>query len=122
MQYCSQEKETRCSTVLRRRELDALLFSGNETVAILFSGEGRHRALLLTLRKLVKLVHLLLVAAPVSRWNWCTTVLRMKEDWCTILFFVRRRDPRGALLLSGKELVALLFSGEGNWCTTVLRK
>ena len=39
-----------------------------------------------------------------------------------LLLYCSQEKDSGALLLSGNETVALLFSGEGNRCTTVLRK
>ena len=90
MHYCSQEMKLLlyCS---QEKDSGALLFSGNETVALLFFRRSEQVHFCSQEMKLLQLLFL-------GEGNRCTTVL--KEN----------------------ETVVLLFLGEGNRCTTVLRK
>ena len=64
-----------------------------------------------------------------GEWNWCSTDLRRRD----LAFYNSQEKETGALLFSRrrklvhycfqeKETGALLFSGEGMWCSTVLRR
>ena len=91
--YCSQEKET-----------GALLFLGEITGTIMFPREGNWCFTVCRRRNLVlQVVHKrrdLVLYCSQREGNWCTSVLKEKET--------------GALLL--------MFSGEVDWCSTVLRR
>ena len=120
--YCSQEKEgallylgegKRCSIVFRRRDLVRYCSQEKEICVLLFSGEVNMCSIVFRRREHVHYCYQSrkLVLYCFRRSNLVLYCSQEKETGALHTTVLKKKET-GALLL--------MFSGEGDWCSTVL--